>query len=365
MQVDLDMAGRKVVVFGTPLGARRMVRRLQASGATVTWAVDGPLPELDERLDTVRYAPQPTIGDTAALLRLIGPAWMVVTVGTSEPLRDRVSSLAGHLKLLVIDEEPAAAIGGVTLVGGGPGRTSLLTREAYAALQAADVIFFDRLAPTDDLRQLAPGVELYDVGKSPYHHPVSQTGIQELMIGRARRGQQVVRLKGGDSFVFGRGGEEMQACLAAGIGVRVIPGVSSALAVPASVGIPVTHRGVSHSFTVISGHVPPSEDEYAALAQLGGTIVVLMGIANLDQIVAGLARAGLDPATPAAVIERGYSDSQRSTFSTAGRLAADARRLDVRSPAVVVIGAVVAQSPLAGTDELLGALSYLDVESGG
>ena len=361
MQVDLEVTGRKVVVFGEPAGARRALRRFHGAGATVTLVTAEPLPPMSMRMDTVRYAALPAPSDTSSLLRLIGPAWMVVTVGADPAVRERVTDLARHLRLLIIDEAPAMAEGGVTLVGGGPGRTSLLTLEAVTALENADVIFYDRLAPIQDLDRLAPAAELVDVGKSPYHHPVSQTAIQERMIDRARQGAHVVRLKGGDPFVFGRGGEEMQACLAAGIPVRVVPGVSSALAVPASCGIPVTHRGASKSFTVISGHVPPSEDEYAALARLGGTIVILMGIANLDQIVAGLARAGLGTDIPAAVIERGFTDSQRSTFTTVARLAADARRLDVGSPAVVVIGEVVAAAPrLAGSEELLVALDYLD-----
>ena len=164
--------------------------------------------------------------------------------------------------------------------------------------------------------------------------------------------------------MLGRGGEEMLACVQAGVTVRIVPGISSALSVPAVCGIPVTHRGVSRCFTVISGHVPPTATEYEALAKLGGTIVILMGIANLGQIVAGLARAGLSASVPAAVIERGFSDSQRSTFTTVGELAHDARRLDVQSPAVVVIGEVVAAAPrLVGSEELLLALGSLDVAS--
>ncbi len=148
----------------------------------------------------------------------------------------------------------------------------------------------------------------------------------------------------------------MLACLAAGVGVRVVPGVSSSLAVPAASGIPVTHRGLSHAVTVISGYVPPSPAELAALVALGGTIVVLMGMASLDQIVAGLCYAGMAP-MPAAVVERGFSPSQRSTFTTVGRLPAEVRRLDLRSPAVVVIGEVVAVAPAAGAGgDLLAAL---------
>ena len=176
------------------------------------------------------------------------------------------------------------------------------------------MIFFDRLAPTDDLPGLAPGAELIDVGKSPYHHPVSQTGIEEQLIARARRGESVVRLKGGDPFVFGRGGEELQACVGAGVPVRVVPGISSALAVPAAAGIPVTHRGVSRAFTVISGHVAarcrgvrrsgPARRHHRDLDGAGQP--------GPDRRRAVPARAWRRR-TPAAVVERGFSDAQRST----------------------------------------------------
>jgi uroporphyrin-III C-methyltransferase len=349
VQFDLDVTGRKVVVLGTVNGARRAVARFVRGGARVTLvSTDGPAPVLLDparpktlRPDTVRHVAAPPVEDTSALLRLVGPAWLVVSVDPPAALRERVAELAGHLKVMTTTEAPAETGGSVTLVGGGPGRTGLLTVEAVEALAAADVVFYDRLAPTDDLAGLAPAAELVDVGKSPFHHPVEQRSIEELLVDRARAGQTVVRLKGGDPFVFGRGGEEMLACLAAGVRVRVVPGVSSAVAVPAACGIPVTHRGLSHAFTVISGHQRPSETELDGLVRLGGTIVVLMGIVNLEQIATGLLRAGMDPDTPAAVVERGYSDSQRSTFSRLGALAADARRLQVASPAVVVIGAVV------------------------
>ena len=348
MQFDLDVTSRRVVVFGTPGGARRAVARFQRSGATVTFVVDGALPEASARLSTVRYASQPDAADTSGLLRLVGPAWLVVLVDATPSVQHRVRELAGHLRVMTVDEAPAGPGGRVVLVGGGPGRTNLLTLEAVEALAGADVVFYDRLAPSTDLADLAPAAELVDVGKSPYHHAVDQRTIEERMIARAHGGETVVRLKGGDPFVFGRGGEEMLACLAAGVPVRVVPGVSSALAVPAAGGIPVTHRGLSHAFTVISGHQRPSTAELEALARLGGTIVLLMGIVNLEQIVAGLQRAGLASSTPAAVVERGYSDSQRSTFTTVGELAADARRLQISSPAVVVIGDVVSVAPRLG-----------------
>jgi uroporphyrin-III C-methyltransferase len=343
VQFDLDVTGRKVVVLGSAGGARRAVARFVRGGARVTLVSTDGLPAA--RLDTVRYVDAPASGDTSALLRLVGPAWLVVAVDPPTALRDRVAELARHLRVMTTTETPAETEGSVTLVGGGPGRTGLLTVEAVDALAAADVVFYDRLAPTDDLAALAPAAELVDVGKTPFHHRVEQRTISELLVDRARAGQACVRLKGGDPFVFGRGGEEMLACLTAGVRVRVVPGVSSAVAVPAACGIPVTHRGLSHAFTVISGHQRPSETELDGLVRLGGTIVVLMGVVNLEQIAAGLLRAGMDPATPAAVIERGYSDSQRSTFSRLGILADDARRLQVASPAVVVIGAVVSVAP--------------------
>jgi uroporphyrin-III C-methyltransferase len=307
--------------------------------------IDGPLPPQTDRVGTVRYTTRPAADDTAGILRLIGPAWLVVTCGGGGRLRDRVAELAGHLHVLMIDEEPAAERGQVTLVGGGPGRTSLLTLEAARVLSRADVIFYDRLAPTTDLTEIAPGTELVDVGKSPYHHPVGQRGIEEQMIMRARLGQSVVRLKGGDPFVFGRGGEELQACIQAGVPVFVVPGISSAVAVPASAGIPVTHRGLSKAFTVISGHNPLEDYEFDALVGLGGTIVILMGMANLNQIVSGLGRAGLRGDTPAAVIERGFSEAERRLMTTLDALTGDVLRLDLCSPAVVIIGEVVTVAP--------------------
>jgi uroporphyrin-III C-methyltransferase len=329
MQLELDPRGRKVVIFGEPVDARQAVRRFQTAGAVVTVVSERPR-------------------DRSALLRLIGPAWLIVDVGIPLGVRDRVRELAGYLHVLMIDEEPAPSSGQVTLVGGGPGRTSLLTLEACAALRQADVVFFDRLAPTGDLAELAAGAELVDVGKAPYHHPITQSAISAELVARARRGESVVRLKGGDPFVFGRGGEEMLACVEAGVPVRIVPGISSALSVPGGCGIPVTHREVSRSFAVISGHIPPEPHELEALVRLGGTIVVLMGIASLPQTMAGLSRAGLPADTPAAVIERGFSPEQRSTLTTAGELAGEVRRLGLGSPAVVVIGSVVAVAPAFG-----------------
>ncbi len=333
------------MIFGDQAATRQALRRFLRAGGTVTLVLDGPLPDPADRIDTVRYALRPAASDTAGLLRLIGPAWLIVDVGLPSALRERIEQLAGQLHVLIVTEDPAPRKGIVTLVGSGPGPTSLLTLEACAALRQADVVFYDRLAATEDLAELAAGAEQIDVGKTPYHHPVSQGSIEEQLISRARRGESVVRLKGGDPFVLGRGGEEMLACTRAGVAVRVVPGISSALSVPAACGIPVTHRGVSKAFTVISGHVSPEPAELEALVKLGGTIVILMGISNLEQIMAGLARAGLPADTPAAVIERGLSAAQRAAITSAADLTATVRRLGVSSPAVVVIGEVVSLVP--------------------
>lgn len=239
-------------------------------------------------------------------------------------------------------------LGRVFLVGGGPGDEDLLTLGAVKALSQADVVLFDRLAPHRRLAELAPHAVLIDVGKTPGHHPIPQAQIEKLLVDHAGAGSCVVRLKGGDPFVFGRGGEEVLACRRAGIEVSVIPGVSSAVAVPAAAGIAVTHREVSRMFTVVSGHAPLSETELKGLAGLASTIVVLMGVSNLPQITQGLMRHGLSAATPIAVIERGYTTEQRSLFSSLDRIVYDAAAAGVTSPAVLVIGEVVA---LANRDD--------------
>ncbi len=177
------------------------------------------------------------------------------------------------------------------------------------------------------------------MGKRPGHHPVSQAGIEELMVEAALAGKNVVRLKGGDPYVFGRGGEEVAACVKAGVPVRVISGVTSAISVPAAAGIPVTHREVSHMFTVVSGHAPLTEKEHTHLAGLGGTIVVLMGIGTLHQLAAGLRRAGMRADMPMAVVERGYRPGQRTTIAELGTITTAAA--DCSNPAVLVIGDVV------------------------
>ena len=231
--------------------------------------------------------------------------------------------------------------GRVTLIGGGPGRDDLLTLAAVRALAEADVVLFDRLAPHERLAELAPHAELVDVGKRPGHHAVPQSEIEALLVEHALAGGHAVRLKGGDPYVLGRGSEEVLACHHAGVQVEVIPGVTSAVAVPGAAGSPLTHRGVSHLFTVVSGHAPLTDTELAHLAGLGGTIVVLMGVNSLPSLTAGLARHGLPAGMPVAIIERGFHADQRTTIGDLTGIVVAAGRAHVTSPAVVVVGEVV------------------------
>lgn len=231
--------------------------------------------------------------------------------------------------------------GHVTLIGGGPGPSDLITLRAARALNTADVVCYDRLGPTNDLPDLAPQAELIDVGKLPGHHRVPQDAINNLLITKARTGLHVARLKGGDPFVFGRGGEEINALTHAGIPVSIIPGITSAIAVPQSVGIPVTHRGISHAFTVLSGHNPPDNDQLHHLAHLNTTLIILMGMSTLATTVTGLLAHGMAPTTPAAIIERGFHTSQRTTRAPLDTLIEQAHLRRCTSPATIVIGDVV------------------------
>lgn len=240
--------------------------------------------------------------------------------------------------------------GRVVLVGGGPGDGDLLTLRGRRELAAADVVVVDRLAPRSVLSELGPGVLILDVGKAPGRHPVPQSEINRLLVEHARAGRRVVRLKGGDPFVLGRGGEEVAACREAGVAVSVVPGVTSAFAVPAAAGIPVTNRGQSRQVTVLTGHDAVSPDgrqadlDWTALARGDGTLVVLMGVAALPAIRAGLLGAGMDPATPVAIVENGWTSAQRVTAGPIEEIAALAAERGVRSPAVIVIGAVAAHA---------------------
>jgi uroporphyrin-III C-methyltransferase len=238
------------------------------------------------------------------------------------------------------------APGAVVLVGGGPGDPGLITVAGLNAIRQADVIVHDRLAPLACLREARADAEIVGVGKIPRGAQTPQEEINRILVDRAQAGRRVVRLKGGDSFVFGRGGEEWQACAAAGVPVTVIPGVTSAVAVPELAGIPVTHRSLSQGFTVVSGHVPPDDPrgdvDWDALANAGTTLVILMGVRHLPAICDRLLAAGLAPDTPGAVVASGCAPDMavvRGPLADLPGLTADA---GVQPPAIVVIGAVAA-----------------------
>ena len=228
--------------------------------------------------------------------------------------------------------------GSVALVGGGPGDPGLVTTRGRQLLADADVVVADRLGPRSLLDELGEDVEVVDVGKAPGNHPVPQGEINRIVVDRAQRGQRVVRLKGGDPYVLGRGGEEVLACRAAGVPVEVVPGVTSAFSVPAAAGIPVTHRGLAKQVTVVSGH---EGLDWASLAAVEGTLVVLMGVSLLDRTAERLVEHGRDPDTPVAVVEDGYGPRQRTTVGTLATIGGLARERGVRAPAVVVVGDVV------------------------
>jgi uroporphyrinogen III methyltransferase / synthase len=250
----------------------------------------------------------------------------------------------------------------VYLVGAGPGDPGLLTRRGEALLRAADVVVYDRLAAPILLDLAPPTAERIDVGKAPGHAAMTQEQINEVLVARGREGKSVVRLKGGDPFVFGRGGEEAEACLSSGVPFEVVPGVTSAIAAPAYAGIPVTHRGVSTNFTVVTGHEDPAkggagvaeptegetepeatekwrvDTDWESLARAGGTLVVLMGAGRIAEIADALTNAGRAPETPVAVIRWGTRPEQhtvRATLATIGRVG-------VEPPSAIVVGEVAA-----------------------
>lgn len=239
--------------------------------------------------------------------------------------------------------------GGVALVGAGPGDPGLLTLHAVRALEAAEVVLYDRLVGPGVLALAHPDAVLVEVGKSAGRHSMAQEDIHALMLEHAGAGRRVVRLKGGDPFVFGRGMEEVEACVAAGVPVEVVPGVTSAIAVPALAGIPVTHRGLTHEFVVVSGHLPPGHPDslvdWAAIGRLRGTVVVLMGVETAPAIAAALVEHGRDPATPVAVVSDGSTPTQRTLRTTLAELPAALSVSDVRPPSVWVVGEVVSQAP--------------------
>ena len=239
-----------------------------------------------------------------------------------------------------------AVRGGVALVGGGPGDPELITVRGRRLLAQADVVVADRLAPPELLTELPPHVEVIDAAKIPYGRAMAQDAINDVMIERARSGSFVVRLKGGDPFVFARGYEEVLACAEAGIPVTVVPGVTSAIGVPALAGVPVTHRAINHEFVVVSGHVAPGHPEslvnWDALAAMSGTIVLLMAVERIELFVDVLLKGGRPADTPVLVVQHGTTAAQHTLRATLADTPERIRAEGIRPPAIIVIGAVAA-----------------------
>jgi len=388
--LGLRLDGRRVVVVGGGAIATRRVPALLAAGADLVVVAPDLTPALQGLRDAGRFEwrarPfEPSDLDGAWLVQVAvdDPAAAALVSSVAEELRvfcvradDRHAATAwtpavtrhgpvtvavlggGSPRLSMSVRDRIAALlasstdtdripGTVALVGGGPGDAELITVKGRRLLNAADVVVADRLAPGVLLDEVRPEVEVVDVAKLPYGAAAAQEHINALLVDRALAGKFVVRLKGGDPYVFGRGAEEALACADAGVPVLVVPGVSSAISVPALAGIPVTHRGVTHEFTVVSGHLAPSSPQslvdWAALGRSRGTVVVLMGLRHLGAIASTLIREGRDPATPAAAIQEGTTSQQVVVRSTLAGIAEAAAGL--RTPVITVIGEVVSVLP--------------------
>ncbi|WP_348730958.1 uroporphyrinogen-III C-methyltransferase [uncultured Mycolicibacterium sp.] len=241
---------------------------------------------------------------------------------------------------------PGVVRGGVALVGGGPGDPELVTVRGRRLLAHADVVVADRLAPQELLAELSPDVEVIDAAKIPYGRSMAQDAINSVLVDRAKEGKFVVRLKGGDPFVFARGYEEIIACAEAGIPVTVVPGVTSAIGVPALAGVPVTHRAMTHEFVVVSGHVAPEHPEslvnWDALAAMRGTIVLLMAVERIELFAKVLREGGRPADTPVLVVQQGTTSAERTLRATLADAPERIRAEGIRPPAIIVIGAVAA-----------------------
>jgi uroporphyrin-III C-methyltransferase len=333
----------RVVVAGGGLRAAAAVSTALARGDDVTVVAPelvATLEDLADRHLVTWHARDLTLDDVL-------DADVVLRVGEDGDLRrPRPGTPAGAVRR----PRPGTPAGGeVVLVGAGPGDPDLMTVGGLRELAAADVVVTDRLVPLAALEAARDDALVVDVAKVPGGRSTPQETINDLLVEHALAGRRVVRLKGGDPFVFGRGGEEALACAAAGVPVRVLPGVTSSVSGPALAGIPVTHRGATQGFTVVSGHVPPdhpgSTVDWKALASTGTTIVVLMGVRTLGAIAHALEQGGLDPTTPAAIVADAGLPSQRRVDATLATIAGIATREGVGAPAVTVIGRVVDALP--------------------
>ncbi|SDE84713.1 uroporphyrinogen-III C-methyltransferase [Blastococcus fimeti] len=358
--VGLVLHGRQVVVVGGGSGALRATAGLLDAGALVTVVSPAVVPALEALAGagSLSWLPRGyASGDLDA-------AWYAVAATGDDAVDGLVAADAERARVfctsagnpegssacrVLTDAEDALPRDGrrgrVVLVGGGPGDPGLITVRGRQALSQADVVVVDHLGPRSLLAGLRPDVEIVDASKLPRGRAMPQEEINALLVEHARAGRLVVRLKGGDPFVFGRGMEELLACAAADVPVEVVPGVTSAIAVPGVAGIPVTHRGLTHEFVVVSGHLPPGHPQslvdWASIGRLRGTVVVLMGVETASAIAAALIRHGRRPDTPVAVVVEGTTGSERTMRTTLSDLGTTLVQEAVRPPAVWVVGDVV------------------------
>ena len=386
----LDLQGKHVVVVGAGSVAQRRLGRLCGARADVvvispaaTPAVEAMAEHGEIRWEARTYADGDLVGAWYVLACSDDPAvnadvveeasrrrifcvradaskkGTAVTVATTEHDGLTVGVLAGGahrrssavrtalreaLQVGLVDDHADPAPAGVALVGGGPGAPDLITVRGRRLLAKADVVIADRLGATALLDELGPHVQVIDAAKIPYGRAMAQEDINAALISQARAGKFVVRLKGGDPYLFGRGYEEVLACAAAGVTVTVVPGITSAFAVPAAADVPVTHRGMAHEVVVVSGHIAPGDPhslvDWPALGRLQGTLVVMMAVRRIGAIADSLLRNGRSPETPVSVIQDGTTRTERILRSRLDRVAADAVAHEIRPPAVMVIGPV-------------------------
>ncbi|WP_344134505.1 uroporphyrinogen-III C-methyltransferase [Saccharopolyspora halophila] len=386
----LDLTGRRVVVVGAGPVAQRRLPRLISAGAIVEVIAPAATPAVEALADageitwhqreyrdgdlgdawyavaaTAYHAVNAAVGaeaerhrvfcvrsDDASQGTAVTPAvaehdgLLLGVLAGGKPRRSAGvrDALLEALHSGVVDEHAEAPAPGVALIGGGPGAPDLVTVRARRLLAKADMVLTDHLAPRELLEELGSHVEVVDVSKIPYGRAANQTVINETLIEAARAGKFVVRLKGGDPYVFGRGFEELLACAEAGVAVTVVPGVTSAFAAPAMAEVPVTHRGVAHEVVVVSGHVAPDDErslvDWPALARLSGTLVLLMAVQRIESFAEVLIKNGRPADTPVAVIQEASTETQQSVHTTLAQAAEDVRNADVKPPAVVVIGPV-------------------------
>jgi uroporphyrin-III C-methyltransferase/precorrin-2 dehydrogenase/sirohydrochlorin ferrochelatase len=393
--VGLDLGGRRVVVVGAGTVAQRRLPRLVSAGAdvvliapAVTPAVEAMVTAGEVRWEARHYVPGDLDGAWYVLACTTDPEVNAAVAAEAEQARvfcvradDATGGTAAtaatgeHDGLLIgvlagrrprrsaavrdalvdalrtglvddaADAEDTPAVPGVALVGAGPGDPDLITVRGRRLLARADVVVADRLAPRELLDELGAHVTVIDAAKVPYGRAMAQDAINSTLIEHARAGRFVVRLKGGDPYVFGRGFEELLACTRAGLPVTVVPGVTSAIAVPAAAEVPVTHRGVAHEFVVVSGHVAPDDPaslvDWPALGRLRGTLVLLMAVERIGAFATALIASGRPADTPAVVVQEGTLRTHRAVRSTLEKVAEDVTTHGIRPPAVVVIGPVV------------------------